>query len=571
MPDEAAETAEMERSPTTGETDPSPPILAAGGRVPHHTAPWILQRRLGEAAFGELWLAVHDESGERRIFRFCTDDAELPRMQRQLMMARLFKEAIRYRDVVARTLDGNLERSPYFLESEYIEGGPLPEWIEAQGGMEVISLAWRLELVAQVADSLAAVHSLGVVLGNVEPANLLVSERADRPPRVLLAEFSQGRIIDVKLGAASRHLPAGHAEGGGTSMYRAPELAAGGWATPQSDIFSIGVILYQMIVGDLRRPLGAFWFQDIEDPQLRRDLERFVDPSPSRRPKSAGEMAMRLRTLEQRRDDREREKQERHQRLVRRRTRENLRRRLWQLAATVSGLAVAVGLAALLLDLRAAGAETQRWRQQTTTLVRYLLDELHPQVELSGRLDVLEGLAEQALESLPEAASAELSADERLLRARALGTLGEVRFAQGDRAAARQALEGSLGLLETSTASASRLIEQRRALLFGHFQLAGVLAAEGEAAGALEHYRAHQRVAEHLLESDPENLELRLELARSHAGAGALLELAGDIEGALSEHRASLALKQRLAIEAPSSDIDLAATEQKIQALAERP
>ncbi|MCP4591615.1 MAG: hypothetical protein GY842_12815, partial [bacterium] len=95
---------------------------------------------------------------------------------------------------------------------------------------------------------------------------------------------------------------------GGTRLYMAPEVMAGKVATLQADVYSLGVVLYQVVVGDLGRFLASGWLRDIDDELLRDDIAVAVDGSPERRLGSVRELAQRLRTIEERRAEREAER-----------------------------------------------------------------------------------------------------------------------------------------------------------------------------------------------------------------------------------------------------------------------
>ena len=70
----------------------------------------------------------------------------------------------------------------------------------------------------------------------------------------------------------------------GTRLYTAPELLEGRGATVQADVYALGVVLFQLVVGDFRRSLAAGWERKIEDPLLVSDIAAAVDGSPERRP-----------------------------------------------------------------------------------------------------------------------------------------------------------------------------------------------------------------------------------------------------------------------------------------------
>jgi tetratricopeptide (TPR) repeat protein len=90
----------------------------------------------------------------------------------------------------------------------------------------------------------------------------------------------------------------------GTRLYTAPELLAGKPPTIQSDIYALGVLLYQVVVGDLHRPLAQGWESDVDNPSLRSDIAACVTGSLAFRLQSADELADRLRRLDQRERDR---------------------------------------------------------------------------------------------------------------------------------------------------------------------------------------------------------------------------------------------------------------------------
>ncbi len=160
---------------------------------------WILQDKLNEGGFGEVWLAAHKTTKEHRAFKFCFEPEHLRALQREVTVFRLLKEALGNRDDIARVLDWEFDEAPYFLEAEYTEGGSILDWAEAQGGIQQVPLGTRLELVAQVADALAAAHSVGVLHKDVKPANVLVTTDSRGNPKARLTDFGIGLIQDQRL------------------------------------------------------------------------------------------------------------------------------------------------------------------------------------------------------------------------------------------------------------------------------------------------------------------------------------------------------------------------------------
>ena len=286
------------------------PLAAAldfnpGDPVPQRPG-WVLLRRLGTGGFGDAWLAQNRQSGQHRVAKFAQESTGLVALRRELALCRLLQEALGPRPDLIRVLDWNFASQPFFIETPWYEAGNLAEWAEAQGGIGAVPLPTRLELVAQTASALAAAHDTGVLHKDLKPANILIRPGADGAPAIVLTDFGSGRALDPsRLDAfgITRPDPGLTAVESGTStqMYRAPELSAGGPPTVQADVFALGVLLFQMVAGDLRRPLAPGWEELVADPLLREDIARAAAGNPARRLTDAGELARLLRSLPERR------------------------------------------------------------------------------------------------------------------------------------------------------------------------------------------------------------------------------------------------------------------------------
>ena len=281
----------------------------AAGQVIEARPNWELERKLGEGGFGEVWLAVQPKTGDRRVFKFCFDTERLQALKREITLFRLLKEELGDREDIARILDWNFDRIPYFIESEYTAGGSVIDWAESEGGIEAVPLATRLEIVAQVAEALAAAHSVGVLHKDIKPGNILIHTDRQGNVQARLADFGIGLLTDparladvgITLMGMSRLAGATGLHSAGTQLYHAPELMEGKAATVQADVYALGVLLYQMVVGDLFRALGPGWERLIDDELLCEDIAVTVDVSPQRRLGNALRIGERLRTLDQRR------------------------------------------------------------------------------------------------------------------------------------------------------------------------------------------------------------------------------------------------------------------------------
>ena len=137
----------------------------------------MLLDKLGEGGFGEVWLAGH-ASGERRVFKFCFDGSRLRGLKREATLFQILKDELGDRDDIAKVLDWNFESRRTFWNRNSPKAGALPDWGRAAGGIATVPLETRLDLVAQIAEALAAAHSVGVLHKDVKPQNVLIAEDA---------------------------------------------------------------------------------------------------------------------------------------------------------------------------------------------------------------------------------------------------------------------------------------------------------------------------------------------------------------------------------------------------------
>ncbi len=534
---------------------------ATGAEIPGRPN-WLAHEKLGEGGFGDLWLVQHRKTGDRRVLKFCYEARSLSSLKREITLFRLLKQELGERDDINRILDWRFDEAPYFIESEYTAAGSLLDWARAQGGVEQIPFATRLDLVAEVAEALAAAHSVGVLHKDVKPANVLIVERAGHEPRARLTDFGIGELTDRgvlearNLTAAGFTAPLSSSQGG-TRLYQAPELATGRPPSIQADIYSLGVMLYQLAAGDLSRSLGPGWRRDVSSGLLSADIAYCVDGSPERRPGSALEVAERLRTLESRQAQREAERraaaetEAQHQaRLVARR-----RRRLYKAVATVATVALAVVSLFAYWALAARDREVAA-RERGEGLIGYMLGDLRRQLEPIGRLEILDGIGDQAMEYFASLSNDELTDETLARRAQALRQIGDVRLKQGKLDDATAAFEQSLALTLRLVARDPERGEWRAGLADTRFWLGWVAWKQGNLAAAGEAYEAHRVAYQELVATDPARTEWQLELAYGHDNVGDVLKAQGRPRQALNHHLKSLAIFQRLVAGAPD-DPDL--------------
>lgn len=275
---------------------------------------WELQTKLGEGGFGEVWLGVHQRLKEKRVFKFCFRADRVRALKREVTLFRLFRDRIGDHRHMIRLLDVFFDQPPYFIAEEYVAGRDLKTWCEGRGGVKQVPLAVRLELVAQAADALQAAHQAGIIHRDVKPGNILVSgdwisepKAPHSGPVVKLTDFGIGQLAAAALppgmtcAGFTQTVFAPGSSGSGTQMYMAPELLRGRPASPQSDLYSLGIVLYQFLLGDFSLPLTTDWRRKIRDPLLEADLEGCLAGEPEERWPGAQALSARLRGYRRRR------------------------------------------------------------------------------------------------------------------------------------------------------------------------------------------------------------------------------------------------------------------------------
>jgi serine/threonine protein kinase/DNA-binding winged helix-turn-helix (wHTH) protein len=332
---------------TTARLPPAPAemSLQAGHSIPGRER-WRLLRRLSTSCNSDVWLGEHPKTSELRVFKFVVHTASLKALKREVMVFRFLRESLGERSDFVRIFEWNFDSPPYFLESEY-GGLNLAEWAQSHGGVGNIPMQRRLHLLAKIARSIAAAHAEGVLHRDLKPANILVAPVAGDEEQVKIADFGSASLLEpsrlhalgiTTLGLTQNSVPVSPSLTG-TLMYMAPEVLSGNSPTPAADVYSLGVMLYQLVIGDFRKPLSAGWERAIEDPLIRDDIAAAACGDPAERITTANELAQRLNDLEDRRSERSRiDKARERERVAERKREQALMRRPWIVLASLGVL-----------------------------------------------------------------------------------------------------------------------------------------------------------------------------------------------------------------------------------------
>ena len=503
---------------------------AAGVTVPGTN--WQLEERLGEESsqdavaprfageFGEVWKAWNPTGRSHQVFKFCFRRDRIPVLKRE---ARLLKRLRHYRhpglvdvyDVTAA------DQPPYYLEMEYVAGPSLADW-----GAAGPTLDERLEVIAQVAEALDTVHAAGIYHRDIKPSNILLTHREDGVLQAKLTDFGLGATEDEEL-LHSVYLS--RVDGiAGTWDYIAPELREGKPPSAQSDIYSLGVTLYQVVVGDLEAPLAADWQARLPTVILCEDVRRCVLSSPDERWRRVGDLAVALRSHNDRLRARQLEQEQEAQR-------QRLRRvRLVSAVAALFALVVLGFGGFATLQWRAADRQrkrAERARADAEDLVHFMLGGLYEQLMPLTTLKVMDEVTSKAadyFESLPPGQASEAS---RAQHARALRMCGEVCSAQRNPDAAGKFFKAALAILEPLQQEDQPGDRGELDLFAAYRGLGRIQLLEGNLDGALEHFQAGLDVAERLLAQGADEADARSRLAFAHMDVGNVLGARGDADG----------------------------------------
>lgn len=273
-------------------SEPPPAALFPGLIV----GDFVLEERLGEGGFGEVFRArrrpgVRARADEPPVvaIKLARDPSRFETIAREAVIL----ERLRHPGIV-RLHRVCAHESPPHIVLDHVVGRDLGHVL---AGREGRALSWRqaLPMMRQVADALAHAHAKGIVHGDVKPANVIVAAAGD----AILTDFGLAQTgLDLERSAALDLSLSQDASASlrGTLAYMAPECKRGARPTPASDVYSLGVLLFEMLVG--RKPRGA-WRPlaelNVESwPALDLLVRRCLDPLPARRPADGAALAVEL-------------------------------------------------------------------------------------------------------------------------------------------------------------------------------------------------------------------------------------------------------------------------------------
>jgi eukaryotic-like serine/threonine-protein kinase len=211
---------------------------------------YCVEERLGAGGMGAVYRARHlsmDRPVAIKVLhqRLVEDEAARTRFQIEARTAVL----LRHSNAVAVTDFGQTSEGCVYIVMELLEGRTLREILSREAPLET---ARAISVMLQTCDAVAAAHEAGIIHRDLKPSNILVTQSADQPAVVKVLDFgiaklAAGKFDDDDDDDASTIVQRSSAIG--TPRYMSPEQHNGSELTPAADVYSLGVILYEMLTG----------------------------------------------------------------------------------------------------------------------------------------------------------------------------------------------------------------------------------------------------------------------------------------------------------------------------------
>jgi eukaryotic-like serine/threonine-protein kinase len=236
--------------------------------------PYEILALVGAGGMGEVYKA-RDTRLHRVIALKTLPAAEVADRKRRFLVEAQAASRLNHPNIVT-IHDISEENGICFIAMEYVAGSTL-EHANSGGGLP---LKQAMKYAAEIADALAAAHSAGIIHRDLKPANIIITEDG----RVKLLDFGLAKLIEPAVPAAQT-ATLGTAYGAivGTAAYMSPEQAEGRELDARSDIFSFGLVLYEMLCGQ-RAFRGDSWISTLaailhNEPRPLRDIRSAIPAS----------------------------------------------------------------------------------------------------------------------------------------------------------------------------------------------------------------------------------------------------------------------------------------------------
>lgn len=261
-----------------------------------------VQYEVGRGSFGVVYRVEDLTTGEPRAVKlllpWAQHDAALRRrLQREARYSRSFRSPHMVRiEEVAETREGDL-----YTVMEFVEGRELSDVLRAEGRLSPQRVT---RIAEQALDALAEAHAAGVIHRDLKPHNILLGRDAEGNDSIKIFDFGIATVSEESI-LRSTELAKLTMAGGvlGTPAYMSPEQCHGEELTPASDLYSMGIVLYELLTGHVpfedSSPLQVMLMHaahrvpplpdDLADTPLGRAVMRALEKDPQRRFATADE------------------------------------------------------------------------------------------------------------------------------------------------------------------------------------------------------------------------------------------------------------------------------------------
>ncbi len=218
------------------------------GRTISH---YRIEEKLGQGGMGVVYRAIDLNLNRSVAFKFLSSEVATEDLRRRFQQEAQTASSLNHAHILTVFEAGTVDWQQY-LVTEYIDGYTLREWVRRTEP----SIRQLVELMIGIADGLACAHQAGIVHRDVKPENILVSKNG----HAKLVDFGLAKLLEAPEAAdlATCSIDAGRTRSGvilGTIAYMSPEQAAGRQVDARTDIFSLGVVLYELLAR--RRPFAG--------------------------------------------------------------------------------------------------------------------------------------------------------------------------------------------------------------------------------------------------------------------------------------------------------------------------
>ncbi len=209
---------------------------------PEHLGPYRIQRQIGRGGMGTVYRATHlglERPVAVKIIKqeFASDRDVADRFLREARtMAKL-----RHKHAAMIFDAGNLPDGRHFIIMEFVEGATLSEALVSDGRF---TPERAVKIAVQICDVLEEAHQLGIIHRDLKPSNIMLNERG-----VCVLDFGVAKVLVTSAESTATHATTGSGQLVGTPRYMSPEQCLGQRVGARSDLYSLGVVLYEMLAG----------------------------------------------------------------------------------------------------------------------------------------------------------------------------------------------------------------------------------------------------------------------------------------------------------------------------------